>query len=301
MPAPGANRRRVLRRRWLAVALLVVLAVVVVAAAAGGGAHRHRSAPARTVARVHGSSGGVSHPRRRVSPARRRLLRERAEVARVLAYTPYVARGSRRRREIALTFDDGPGPLTPRFVRVLERLHVPATFFVVGEQLNDFAAGLRAEVRGGFLVGDHTETHPLLSRLRPAAQLRELRDQIARVRRLGGPRPFLFRPPYGGFNRTTLRLLHRLGLFMVLWTVDTEDYRRPGTRAIVQAALRGARPGAILLMHDAGGDRSQTLAALPAIVRRLRARRYRLVTVARLVRDDPPPRRQPPPHSLAGG
>jgi len=301
MPGPAADRRRARLRRRLAVALLVVLAVVVVAAAAGGGDHRRAHAHTRAVARPRGARPAVASPPHRVSPARRRLLRERAAVAHVLAYTPYVARGSRRRREIALTFDDGPGPLTPRFVRALERLRVPATFFVVGQQLNDFAAGLRAELRGGFLVGDHTETHPLLSRLRPAAQLRELRDQIARVRRLGGPRPFLFRPPYGAFDRTTLRLLHRLGLFMVLWTVDTEDYRRPGARAIARAALSGARPGAILLMHDAGGDRSQTLAALPAIVRRLRARHYRLVTVARLVRDDPPPRRQPSPHSLAGG
>jgi peptidoglycan-N-acetylglucosamine deacetylase len=300
MPGSGADRRRVLLRRWIVVALLVAVAVVVAASAAGGGGHRRASAPVRTVARVRSTPAATPRPHP-VSRARRRLLRERAAVARVLAYTPYVSVGSRRRREIALTFDDGPGPLTPRFVRLLERLRVPATFFVVGQQLNDFAAGLRAEVRGGFLVGDHTETHPLLSRLRPAAQLRELRDQIARVRRLDAPRPFLFRPPYGAFDRATLRLLHRLGLFMVLWTVDTEDYRRPGTGAIVRTALRGARPGAILLMHDAGGDRSQTLAALPAIVRRVRARHYRLVTVARLVRDDPPPRRQPPPHSLAGG
>ncbi len=293
-------------RRWVAagVLLVVVAAGVALATAAGGGAHRRAGAATGAPsggARTTAATAPARHAARRPSPARRLLAREQRAVARVLAYTPYVARGSRRRREIALTFDDGPGPYTPRVLRVLERLHVPATFFVVGEQLNSFRAGLRAEIRHGFLIGDHTETHAMLTRLGAAAQRTELRDQIARVRRLGAPRPFLFRPPYGAFNRTTLRLLHRMGLLMVLWTVDTEDYRRPGVRAIVRAALGGARPGAIILMHDAGGDRSQTIAALPTIVRGLRARHYRLVTVARLVGDDPPPRRQPPPHSLAGG
>jgi peptidoglycan/xylan/chitin deacetylase (PgdA/CDA1 family) len=305
MPRHPPDRRRTLLPRWIAVGALVALAIVVVAAAAGGGDHRRPHAPARAAARAGGPARRgrpptVRHERRR-SRQRRRLARERRAVAHVLGYTPYVARGSWRRREVALTFDDGPGPYTPRVLRVLERLRVPATFFVVGEQLNSFRAGLRAELRGGFEIGDHTETHPLLSRLGPAAQRRELRDQIARVRRLGAPRPFLFRPPYGAFDRTTLRLARRMGLLMVLWTIDTQDYRRPGAAAIVQAALRGARPGAIVLMHDAGGERSQTIAALPAIVRKLRARHYRLVTVGQLVRDDPPPRHQAPPRSLAGG
>ncbi len=79
---------------------------------------------------------------------------------------------------------------------------------------------------------------------------------------------------------------------MVLWTVDTADYRRPGVKAIVDAALAGARPGAIILLHDAGGDRSQTVAALPKIIAALRARGYRLVTVPQLLVDNPAPAQQ---------
>jgi peptidoglycan/xylan/chitin deacetylase (PgdA/CDA1 family) len=86
----------------------------------------------------------------------------------------------------------------------------------------------------------------------------------------------------------------------VLWTVDTNDYTKPGVAAIVHSAESGARPGAIILMHDAGGDRSETLAALPAIIRGLRRRGLEPVTVPRLLLDDPPPRGLPVPTSLAG-
>ncbi len=79
---------------------------------------------------------------------------------------------------------------------------------------------------------------------------------------------------------------------MILWTVDTGDYRRPGVSAIVKSAVSGARPGAIILLHDAGGDRSETVAALPLIIKRLRAKGYRLVTIPRLLLDNPAPHDQ---------
>ncbi len=131
-------------------------------------------------------------------------------------------------------------------------------------------------------------------------QHEELFDQIARIELLGGPRPRLFRPPYGSFNATTMRELHKLHLLMVLWSVDTSDYLQPGVPAIVHNALAGAHPGAIILMHDAGGDRSQTIAALPTIIRTLRARGFHLVTVPQLLADDPPPPGQPLPPNLSG-
>jgi len=97
-----------------------------------------------------------------------------------------------------------------------------------------------------------------------------------------------------------MRELKSLHLLMVLWSVDTGDYLQPGVPAIVERALAGAHPGAILLMHDAGGVRTQTVAALPQIIRGLHARGYRIVTVPRLMMDDPPPRGQPLPSSLSG-
>jgi peptidoglycan/xylan/chitin deacetylase (PgdA/CDA1 family) len=89
-------------------------------------------------------------------------------------------------------------------------------------------------------------------------------------------------------------------LLMVLWSVDTDDYQQPGVEAIVQSALTGAHPGAIILMHDAGGVRTQTIAALPLIIAKLRARGYHLVTVPQLLEDDPPPAGQPVPPNLSG-
>jgi peptidoglycan/xylan/chitin deacetylase (PgdA/CDA1 family) len=86
--------------------------------------------------------------------------------------------------------------------------------------------------------------------------------------------------------------MHRLGMLMVLWSIDPSDWRRPGVKAIVSNVLLNARPGAIVIMHDGGGDRSQTVDALPAIIRGLRRRGYGLVTVPELIVLDPPPRHQ---------
>jgi peptidoglycan/xylan/chitin deacetylase (PgdA/CDA1 family) len=265
-------------------ALVVLLAVGLVASLGGDG-------PGRRSARQRGAGPGVAGSARGAGPLsateRRRRLESRA-ITHVLGYTPFVSRGSPRKREVALTFDDGPGPLTPRFVHVLRHLRAPATFFVVGQQLNDFGKGLHDVIRAGFPVGDHTEQHPLLTRLSPAGQEKQIQDAALRIRSQGTHYPRLFRPPGGAFDAVTLRVLRRHRMLNVLWSADTRDYTRPGTQAIVQRAVGGARPGAIVLMHDGGGDRSQTLAALPAIVRRLRARHYRLVTVPQMLLHDPP-------------
>jgi len=180
------------------------------------------------------------------------------------------------------------------------RYHVHATFFAIGEEERYFSAGTLLELRSGDVVGDHTETHPMMALMSAHEQYEELFEQIARIELLDGPRPRLFRPPYGSFNATTFRLLHRLHLLMVLWSTDTRDYTLPGTQAIVQSALAGAHPGAIILMHDAGGNRSETIAALPAIISGLRKRGLQPVTIPRLMLDDPPPPGRPIPTSLAG-
>ena len=91
-----------------------------------------------------------------------------------------------------------------------------------------------------------------------------------------------------------------MNLLMVLWSVDTGDYLQPGVETIVQRVIAGAHPGAIFLMHDAGGDRAQTIAALPTIIHELRARGFRLVSVPQLLADDPPPHGQPLPTNLSG-
>jgi peptidoglycan/xylan/chitin deacetylase (PgdA/CDA1 family) len=290
-PKPGGARFR--RRRFGAALGLAILVAGVAVALSSSHAHGSRSTSSEPAAR--------SRPRLlRARPPEDSAADERAAVAAVLAYTPFVKEAGGRGKDIALTFDDGPGPYTPGVLDVLERYHVQATFFAIGEMERYFSASTIREIRDGDAVGDHTETHLPLASLSAHDQHEELFEQIARIELLGGPRPTLFRPPYGSFNTTTIRELRALHLLMILWSVDTGDYLLPGVSVIVQRALAGAHPGAIILMHDGGGDRSQTIAALPTIIRELRARGFHLVTIPRLLLDDPPPRGQPLPPSLAG-
>lgn len=291
----GRGPNPVFRRRRAGAALaLIVLAALLISALAShkGSAPTHASSAKRHVASLS--------PSESVRAAETARAEQRA-INSVLAYTPAVTSGGSTGNELALTFDDGPGPYTQQLVATLNRLHVPATFFAIGNQEQYFSAGTVAEIDSGDVIGDHTETHPMMASLSAHDQHEELFEQMAQIEVLGGTRPRLFRPPYGSFDATTFRELHHLHLLMILWSVDTADYTLPGTEAIVQRALAGAKPGAIILMHDAGGNRSETIAALPAIVRGLRKRGLRPVTIPRLLLDDPPPHGQPIPTSLTGG
>jgi peptidoglycan/xylan/chitin deacetylase (PgdA/CDA1 family) len=163
-----------------------------------------------------------------------------------------------------------------------------------------FGASTSRELRDGDVVGDHTQGHLPLAQLPAREQREQIREGMARVELLSGTRPRLFRPPYGSFSPTTMRELHATGQLMVLWSVDTSDYLQPGVSAIVQRTVSAVHPGGIVLMHDGGGVRTQTIAALPLVIHALRAQGYRLVTVPQLLADDPPPRGLPLPPSLAG-
>ncbi len=296
------QRRRRAQRRRASLALGVVVCVAIVLLLVMGGSDRR--APARA---ARSSGAAVSTPARSVPTGRRSLsgaqvllARENTAIDRLLERQPFISVGGSERREIALTFDDGPGPYTPLLLDELARLHVPATFFTIGFMYQWFHDSVSRELRMGDVVGDHTETHPMMARLPYGAQLAEIVDQTEWVRKYGGPFPRLWRPPYGSYNATTLAILHQEHMLMVLWTVETDDWERPGVSVIVHNALAGARPGAIILMHDAGGDRSQTVAAVPIIVKALRKRGYTLVSVPQLILGDPPKRTQRLPGSLGG-
>src|SRR5271154_459924 len=290
-----------IRRRRGAAAIVMIGAIALViglfAVLGGGGAAASAGMPAGGRA-AHARTGSAHLAARPTSGDREND--QDAAVSSVLAYTPFVREGGGRGRDIALTFDDGPGPYTPGVLGVLERLHVHATFFEIGQMLRYFSASAVRELRDGDVIGDHTETHPAMATLPAHDQHEQLFEQIARTELAGGPRPLLFRPPYGSYDATTMRELRDLHLLMVLWSDDTGDYLQPGVSVIVERALAGAHPGAIILMHDAGGTRTQTIEALPRIIRDLRARGFRLVTVPQLLHDDPPPPGQPLPSSLSG-
>jgi peptidoglycan-N-acetylglucosamine deacetylase len=302
------RRRRARRRRRTALAVCAIAGVAVLATllTSSDGRHDQVSLAGRTdiVARHRQTGPGASTvraARRQDSVASAELARENAAIDRLLARQPFIAAGGGERREIALTFDDGPGPYTPLLLNQLQRLHVPATFFEIGFMFRWFHASVRRELQMGDVIDDHTETHPRMALLSPAAQQSQILTQTEWLHKYGGPFPRLWRPPYGSYNAATLAILRRLHMLMVLWTVDTDDYLLPGVSVIVHRVLAGARPGAIMLMHDAGGNRTQTIAALRLIVPALRERGYRLVTIPQLILDDPPRHPQPVPTKLAGG
>lgn len=187
-----------------------------------------------------------------------------------------------RRKVVALSFDDGPSPLTLQFVRMLHAQKVPATFFMVGDELSArYRATLREELRDGDALGDHSWSHPdLLFSGNVASQLQMTKSAIAA---LSGYTPCVFRPPYGASDRTVLDTAHALGLATITWDVDPRDWSLPGIGAIKTRVLSQVTPGSIILSHDGGGPRTQTLAAYPSIIASLKRRGYRFETVPQLL------------------
>lgn len=182
-------------------------------------------------------------------------------------------------RVIALTFDDGPGPYTPQVLAVLERYHVPATFFEIGNQVIRYPRFTKMLAAAGYPVENHTWSHPDLNALTPA----EVADQIARtqasIEALTHTQPSCLRPPYDLWNRSVLQQIANRRLTAMSYSIDPRDWSLPGTDAIVARVLDHAVPGAVIDFHDGGGSRYQTVAALPGIITGLKARGYRFVAI----------------------
>ncbi|WP_408057564.1 bifunctional polysaccharide deacetylase/glycosyltransferase family 2 protein [Streptomyces chiangmaiensis] len=191
-------------------------------------------------------------------------------------------------RTIALTFDDGPDPVwTPRILDVLRRNHVHATFFIVGTQAVAHPELVRRIVAEGHQIGIHTFTHPDLARLAPWQRSLELRETQLAVAGAAGVTTALLRPPYSSRNDAldnadwaVLKQADPAGYVTVLATQDAEDWQRPGVERILAHATPHGHAGQIVLMHDAGGDRSQTVAALSTLVPRLKAQGFKFATVS---------------------
>jgi peptidoglycan/xylan/chitin deacetylase (PgdA/CDA1 family) len=195
-----------------------------------------------------------------------------------------LSHGDRARREVALTFDDGPRPpYTGRVLDVLERYGVPATFFCVGLNAGaypEYLARMRAQGHG---LGNHTWSHPFLpdlSRPQLVAQISRAGEAIAEAG--DGVAPGLFRPPYGSRTPQVMDWLSEIDQTMVLWDVAPDDWMMPGADTVARNVLDQTRPGSVILLHDSGGDRSDTVAALPLIIEGLLARDYRFVLVDEL-------------------
>ena len=186
---------------------------------------------------------------------------------------------------VYLTFDDGPSAYTQRFIDTLAKYKAHGTFFVIGSSAKLYPNLVRAEANGGNYVGNHTYTHISLQNVSQQTFMNEseltrqtLLTEAKDIFKLDGDVRYL-RPPYGATDGNTRTYAAQLGYQVTLWDIDPMDWRRPGTEAISSHILRNIHPGAIVLMHDGGGDRSQSADALETILRELNARGYKFYNI----------------------
>lgn len=185
-------------------------------------------------------------------------------------------------RSIALTFDDGPWPKTTgQVLSILRQFKIHATFFLLGPQVRTRPQLVQQELHEGHAVGNHSWTHPKATR-RPKLELDATTEAI---RQATGLRTMLYRPPYGILNNSLTQLALRRGMAVILWSVDVNDWKRPPVEYITKQVVLSSTPGGIILLHDGGGDRSHTVAALPGIIQNLQAQGYHFVTIPELLQE----------------
>ncbi|WP_265264813.1 polysaccharide deacetylase family protein [Spirulina subsalsa] len=187
------------------------------------------------------------------------------------------------RKVIALTFDDGPWPeFTNEILYILKHHHVKATFFVIGRNVRNFPERTKQMYLHGHALGNHTWSHPYHqhSEGQAAGQIDNTTQWIEQA--TGGVKSRLFRPPGGFLNNGLAAYAAKQGQTVVMWSVDSKDYYAPAPR-IIENVLSQAKPGAIVLLHDGGGDRRPTIVALPTIITKLREQGYEFVTVPELL------------------
>lgn len=188
------------------------------------------------------------------------------------------------RRVIALTFDDGPHPIrTPAILGILEEFGVRATFFMIGENIDYYRSAAEQVVKAGHEIGNHTDTHPNLSRTDEKTLEGELLRAEEKIRSLTGETPLVFRPPEGSCPSGLSTLAARRGYSVILWTVDTRDWAGVSARKIEQTVMQNVREGAILLFHDYTSKTSHTVEALRRIIPLLIEKGYGFVTVSELL------------------
>ena len=176
---------------------------------------------------------------------------------------------------VVLTFDDGPdAEYTPKVLDILALYGAKATFFEVGQNVRKHPELTKQLHAAGHSVQNHTWDHSDLRKLTAVRFQQEVDSTDQAIRAAIGSTPGCLRPPYGGVNPAVRQRARQLGKDLVVWTVDSRDWTKPGTAAIVQRVLKNVHSGSVILMHDGGGNRAQTVAALPTILKALKAQGY---------------------------
>lgn len=208
-----------------------------------------------------------------------------ADVSKTKAREELVWNVKTQQRVIALTFDDGPDiAYTPQILDLLKKYHAAATFFVVGKSVEKYPDIARREVLEGHELANHTYSHPLMRQISEP----QLHDELVKtneiIRKTTGQVPHYFRPPNAFYNEMIINTAKQSGFRIVMWSSqDTRDWSRPGVQKIVDSVVHHVQNGSIVLLHDYGGDRSQTVAALAKILPELERRGYQFVTLSELL------------------
>ncbi len=189
-------------------------------------------------------------------------------------------------KALALTFDDGPHPIfTPQILDILEAHDAKATFFVVGKQAVKFPEIIKRIADGGNEIANHTYNHPWVNHISDKNLLAEIEKTHQLITEITGMEPVLFRPPGGYYNKRIVESVRQTNYKIILWsfTQDTKDWSNPGVSAIVSHVLDNAKSGDIIILHDFGGNRTQTIDALEIILPGLKEKGFEMVTVSELL------------------
>jgi peptidoglycan/xylan/chitin deacetylase (PgdA/CDA1 family) len=182
-------------------------------------------------------------------------------------------------KAIALTIDDGPSPVyTPQILSLLHRYGITASFSMIGINVAAYPGVARDVADAGHMIVNHTQTHRNLTFMPPAGVADEMDYATDAIHRATGRTPGMFRAPYGAWSASVLQRCQRTGMKPLDWSVDPRDWARPGVTAIIENILDHTRTGSIILEHDGGGNRSQTVAALRVVLPRLLDAGYRFRT-----------------------
>gem|GEM_PF-691264 len=306
-PPHSPNRSGQLRVRWdrvvilAAILILIVVLIAVLIVRAFSGVGRHQTAAPVAATAPMGTNATPAETMPTVAEAPSVPSAELSSVPSTVAKpcpappvkpiyaAPPLSGGDRSMRTVALTFDDGPDKFTSQVLDILRDKQVRATFFVVGQMVTERPDLLREIVNSGHLVGNHTWSHrtpPSSMGWKGATLAREIARTSREITKATGQVPCHFRPP-GGVMKGAGKISRNAGLSMAIWSVDTRDWsgQSAGKPSFTDKVRKRARTGLsedhpIVLMHDGGGYRGWTVAALPRIIDDYRAAGYQFVDMA---------------------
>lgn len=200
-----------------------------------------------------------------------------------------VWRGNASSKKVALTFDDGPFPYyTGMILDILKKYDVRATFFVVGQMVKTYPHLARRIVEEGHEIANHSYSHPMLNGLSRKRAYSEIVNTHAVIKKVTGQVPKFFRPPYGSYQKTAYSIAEQNGYTIVLWSSDCRDWSKPGVQTIVNKVMWKIKPGDIVLLHDGGGNRIQTVKATEIIIQQLIKTNYEMVTLSEMFHPEEP-------------